>query len=117
MPTTIMLIILKTTTTTITMLNPKALGLAWPSNPRDLVQEAMLDPRVLGLTIFAWPKKTTNKQMIIVHFSYQEREKKEKTQTTKETSRKKIKWESESETTITIHSEMFLNLQWFPHAI
>jgi len=53
-----MLIILKTTTTTttiiiITMLNPKALGLASPSDPRDLVQEAMLDPRVLSLSIFA----------------------------------------------------------------
>jgi len=117
-----MLIILKTTTTTttiiiITMLNPKALGLASPSDPRDLVQEAMLDPRVLSLSIFAWPKQTTNKQRIIVHFSCQKREKKEKTQTTKETSRKKIRWESESETTITIHSEMFLNLQWFSHAI
>ena len=38
-------------------------------------------PRCLGLTTLARPKQTTNKQMIIVHFSCQKIEKKEKTQT------------------------------------
>jgi hypothetical protein len=45
--------------------------------------------------------------MIMVHFNYQEREKKK---TIKEMPRKKIKWEIKNETIITIHK---VNISWF----
>jgi len=63
------------------MTGPYYLGLENMSDPHYLWLTTLSDPSVLVLTsnIVIRPKQTTNKEMTIVHFSCQEREKRKNT--------------------------------------